>query len=406
MPTPQNSFTSMFAGGQKNRSFGLATRLVLQLADSCLVSPLRRFVSPVRSLRGVGCFLLFCLGSTALSHAAERASSIPPFVVAHWTTEEGLPQNGIKALAQTPDGYLWIGTLNGLARFDGIRCRIFNHETEIQFKKDAINDLAVDSVNGSLWIATKEGIVHCQERRFERFGLDCGIGEVGVLEPAANGGVWFGAGERIGRIQKGVIDWWELGESVDPERISASAERNTSTLQIQLASRLYQLDLKTRNLSRIDPIRQNGTSFSFLSDRNHALWVAGVHGLWRRSSTGWAQILSYNERTWPDFLFESSDGQIWVTIRSKDGLRNLYWWVEDGLVPFTAVGFPSDLHVTRMLQDREGSIWVGTAEGLFRLRPPSLRTWTRKNGLRDEDTGPSRKVRTARSGPGHPGEYG
>ena len=61
--------------------------------------------------------------------AQSHVSAQPEYRVTSWTAEKGLPQNTIKALLQTSDGYLWVGTLNGLARFDGLKFKIFNHRT-------------------------------------------------------------------------------------------------------------------------------------------------------------------------------------------------------------------------------------------------------------------------------------
>jgi ligand-binding sensor domain-containing protein len=48
------------------------------------------------------------------------------FVIDSWTTENGLPQNSVLSIQQTPDGYLWLTTFDGLVRFDGVRFTVFN----------------------------------------------------------------------------------------------------------------------------------------------------------------------------------------------------------------------------------------------------------------------------------------
>src|ERR1019366_4323633 len=87
--------------------------------------------------------------------------------VTHWTAENGLPQNTIKALTQTRDGYLWIGTLKGLVRFDGVRFKVFDHNSTPEMKQDAINDLALDAADGGLWIGTGDGLLHYRDHPFE-----------------------------------------------------------------------------------------------------------------------------------------------------------------------------------------------------------------------------------------------
>ena len=112
--------------------------------------------------------------------------------VTRWTVENGLPQNSIKALAQTRDGYLWLGTLKGLVRFDGVRFRVFDHSNTPEMTHDSINDLVVDEKDGGLWIGTGAGLVYYRDHQFERYGQQDGTpGPVGPLCPAREGGVWF-----------------------------------------------------------------------------------------------------------------------------------------------------------------------------------------------------------------------
>src|SRR5467141_2727037 len=79
-------------------------------------------------------------------------SNAQEYVVYVWSSEDGLPQNSVNCLAQTPDGYLWVGTRSGgLARFDGTRFVIFNPQTTPELKDVEIETLSVDS-RGTLWI--------------------------------------------------------------------------------------------------------------------------------------------------------------------------------------------------------------------------------------------------------------
>ena len=130
----------------------------------------------------------------SLSHrmGEGNAASEPGYRVTRRTVENGLPQNSIKALAQTRDGYLWLGTLKGLVRFDGVRFKVFDHSTTAEMTHDSINDLGVDEKDGRLWIGTGAGLLCHRDHQFERYGQQEGIpGPVGPLCPAREGGVWF-----------------------------------------------------------------------------------------------------------------------------------------------------------------------------------------------------------------------
>jgi len=87
-----------------------------------------------------------------------RAGGVPPsrqspssFVPSSWKSEQGLPGNWIECILQTRDGYLWLGTPEGLIRFDGIRFVRFNHENCPAFKSDIVKALAEDTKVASGW---------------------------------------------------------------------------------------------------------------------------------------------------------------------------------------------------------------------------------------------------------------
>ena len=108
----------------------------------------RLFSSPVRFCPLAG--LLLAVPWLAPAHTTPRASA--DYLVYVWSSEDGLPQNSVNCMAQTPDGYLWVGTRSGgLARFDGTRFVIFNPQTTPELKDVEFETLSVDS-RGTLWI--------------------------------------------------------------------------------------------------------------------------------------------------------------------------------------------------------------------------------------------------------------
>ena len=92
-----------------------------------------------------------------------------------WRIEDGLPQNRIRALCQTPDGYLWIGTAEGLARFDGLRFTIFDQSNAPALHDDGILTLRVGR-DGALWIGTEGGgLVRYMGGVFRNYGSSEGL---------------------------------------------------------------------------------------------------------------------------------------------------------------------------------------------------------------------------------------
>lgn len=92
--------------------------------------------------------ILLCLVFSAAARAQCQIES--------WTTDDGLPQNTIHSIVQTPDGYLWLATLDGLVRYDGVRFQIFNKNNTRGVESNRFRQIAVDR-DGALWVGTEEG---------------------------------------------------------------------------------------------------------------------------------------------------------------------------------------------------------------------------------------------------------
>ena len=96
---------------------------------------------PIRSLLAI---LLIAAGSPA--YALDPSLLLSQYVLDNWQIPDGLPQSSAQAIARTPDGYLWVGTQEGLARFDGVRFTVFNSENEAGIPDKQISVLSVDRV--------------------------------------------------------------------------------------------------------------------------------------------------------------------------------------------------------------------------------------------------------------------
>jgi ligand-binding sensor domain-containing protein len=97
-----------------------------------------------------------CLAVLALLVAPRLLAGTGDYLIDVWTSENDLPDSSVTAIAQTPDGYLWIGTYNGLARFDGVRFVTFDLINTPALKHARVTGLFVDA-QGTLWINTHDG---------------------------------------------------------------------------------------------------------------------------------------------------------------------------------------------------------------------------------------------------------
>ena len=114
--------------------------------------PFFRAVCP-RQLKWTAIFaLIFFAALTAFCSPAGTAD----YLIDLWTSDNGLPDSSVTAIVQTPDGYLWVGTYNGLARFDGVRFVTFDPVNTPELKHARVDGLFVDA-QGTLWINTHDG---------------------------------------------------------------------------------------------------------------------------------------------------------------------------------------------------------------------------------------------------------
>lgn len=138
-----------------------------------------RYVSvSVAKLSAVARILLAALilfVTSAPASALDPSKAITQYLQDIWQTKDGLPQNTITAIAQTPDGYLWLGTREGLIRFDGWRFTVFDSSTTPEITQDQVLSLLADR-QGRLWIGTwGGGLVRLEGGRFTRFSTEDGL---------------------------------------------------------------------------------------------------------------------------------------------------------------------------------------------------------------------------------------
>lgn len=124
----------------------------------------------VKQVYALGLIYLFLFAALTLPGGEVRDGS-EEYSITRWVTRDGLPQNTITAIQQTSDGYMWLGTFNGLVRFDGIVFTTFNIENTPQFKSDYITYLKSFD-DGSLWIGTfGGGLLRLKNNQFQNVNL-------------------------------------------------------------------------------------------------------------------------------------------------------------------------------------------------------------------------------------------
>ena len=297
-----------------------------------------------------------------------------------WGDSDGLPRNTVHAITQTADGYIWVGTEGGLARFNGRRFTVFGRKGDPEIPNNGILSLAA-SPDGGLWVGTRSGLARRRNGRFERvtsMGLAPDIG-IRRLALANDGALWAATGAGLIRYENGK---WSLpytfksGLSSDGVRSFAVRGR-----EIWIGS-IKGLDV-FKGMERLPPLPglPADTVRAVLPDREGRVWVGTENrGLYlvhdgRVTRLGAAEgFPAISVRA----LLEDRDGNIWIGTVGNGLCRyasGRYEWYS------SREGLASD-HIRDLFEDREGNLWIGTeAGGLVRLRNGRVSTLTTSDGL-------------------------
>lgn len=300
-----------------------------------------------------------------------------------WQTDDGLPQNTVQALVQTRDGYLWIGTQNGLARFDGARFVVFDAKNTPGLGSSQIYALAQDN-HDSLWIGTfNAGLSRLSQGRFETFteknGLVCNA--VRTIYAARNGVVWIGTTNGLARYENGTFTRLTTADGLAHNIVRTIAEMSDGVIVIGTAKGVNRIVEGRIELAYAG--LPGSVIRSLIFDRKGAAWVGFAGGVVRIADGRIEDTIATNglADNLVNAIFEDRHEQIWVgTYGGVSRLSGTNWVFEK-----TAEGAAFDA-VNCLVEDREGHIWLGTKDGLVRLHRQWFKAVTVRDGLTHNNT--------------------
>jgi diguanylate cyclase (GGDEF)-like protein len=366
----------------------------------------------------LGCLWLCATLTPALALPPERP--LADFTLERWDSRQGLPHNMVMTLAQTPDGYLWAGTWEGLARWNGTEFAIFDRANTPELRGNGVRALAVGR-DGALWVGTaRAGLLRLHEGRWQRWARDTGFpfDEIMWLHEDSRGALWIAAEDAgVARMDRAGVRVFDaasglghatvytiaegpdgaiyLGHDAGIDRIEGdravpwSASRGLPAVAVRsihfdalggvAVSAGWELwQLKSDRFLR-DPRQDRLGELSLVaSDRNGNLWAGSVDsGLWRLGERVEAidSALGLPQNRVTAWL-QDREGSIWIG--TSAGLARL----KD--LPFASIGARrglSDEYVRAIHPSRQGGMWLATSHGLNHTDGGTVRQWTRRDGL-------------------------
>jgi signal transduction histidine kinase/ligand-binding sensor domain-containing protein len=319
-----------------------------------------------------------CLG-LGMAHGQQVLTS-PHYIVQRWeagATENSLPQNTVTAVVQTQDGYLWIGTYSGLARFDGLSFTVFNDNNSPGLASSRVTSL-FEGNDGTLWIGHEGGEVSSYRAgRFQTAGFQANWsgGKIQDLATDAAGDLWLlNADGLLARLRDGLVLTPESGIATTVVTLTSS---RGGKIWVSREGRVS--ELRGEKLIPL-PFTEVGTN-EFVTgigvSRDDHLWVIAEAQARKWKNQAWDKEMRGVPLPYKQLhrVVELQSGAL-AAGTSDSGFVLLRGGEEPPLVFNRTNGFPSDW-VTALCEDREGSLWVGTGgAGLVAFRGGVIETLT------------------------------
>ena len=322
-----------------------------------------------------------------------------------WTADDGLPQNSVYGIVQTDDGYLWLATVDGLARFDGVRFTVFNKSNSPGIINNRFISLLEDG-RGDLWAGTEEsGVVRFRGGRFEHFGAEEGAPrQVNTLDAVAGGGVVILDDKEALQFSDGRFSPFnERSNLSPPARISLSPNKVIRCLpdSENKFSECF-IDGRWQSFSFPDGSPQGKPLLvspqvdlaSAAQEVNGNVWLITADGRVARAENGRVTAVFDERDGLPKSpLYFMTGLRLVLVAKDADGslwLVDLPSMQKELLLKKAAVPLPLERgEISSTYTDGEGNLWFGTGrDGLFRARKQIITAYSEEDGIADKNVYP------------------
>jgi ligand-binding sensor domain-containing protein/signal transduction histidine kinase len=303
-----------------------------------------------------------------------------PLLVRTWQSDEGLPDNRVQAITQTPDGYLWVGTGKGVARFDGVQFTTVDIKKAFGMKSAFVTALCSDR-SGAFWIGSDGGgLARLGADGLSLFTKTNGLtgDRVMVICESRDGSIWIGATTGVSHYQNGKFTSYTAKDGLVSNFIRDIHEDSAGNIWIATAGGLNCLNGKgIKCFGATNGLPAFSLRKIFEDDKGR-LWIGSDNGM----------ILWHDHRFYTDNTRFGLANEI-VSCFCEDEGGNLLAGTYNGLNQFREGCFINEFNsdglpfgrINTLFRDRSGILWAGTQEGLCRLVPKRFNSLTTKQGL-------------------------
>jgi ligand-binding sensor domain-containing protein/signal transduction histidine kinase len=326
------------------------------------------------------------LACAAAGLALEPSTPLASYSRQAWAMENGLPQNTVQALAQTRDGFVWLGTEVGLVRFDGNGFQVFDRNSSPALPGNDIRCLLADP-DGALWIGTSEGLARWKDGAMTAFTVREGLPGNGVraLAEDLDGALWVWTDQGLARLRGDRFAVAPAANGLPAGAITAVMETNQGGVWLATAQGLAFRGKGRWNERAVQAaLPSDGIEFlGILPGGEMAAasksTVVVLHG---DSVTARLRASKELRGSRIQALLADREGSLWIGTNS--GLAR---WVGGKLQTLPVTDPLASSSVVALMEDREGDVWMGTeADGLHILRDQRFRALGAREGLSSDAT--------------------
>ncbi len=329
--------------------------------------------SPTAALaRGLVAVLLASAATPSLALDPKRA--ISQYVQNVWRIEEGLPHNSVRAVHQARDGYLWLGTYAGLARFDGVRFKVYDTRNSV-LTNNEVRTIHEDA-GGILWVGTTSGgLYRLEHGQLHKDDRPIGSQTINVVLSTRDGSLFVGTGNGLYRMRGERVDRFGAGNGLLADTVHSLVEAPDGRLFIGTEGGVNILSQDVLSTGPV-PSGLQKRVLGLLIDKDGSLYLAGVR-LDRFDASLRPTLSLPVPLEAAQTLFQDRDGIVWVGLYGG-GIARLeknrldMFRQEDGFL---------DRRAWSIASDREGGLWIGTRGGLAQLRDGAAISFSTKEGF-------------------------